>query len=327
MSSLRFLLIACALILVACKPSTDTPVLPAPTSQVASMGASSSAGAQSRAADEFGPCLEAAESTTSVTDDEARLRSVQFLMACSESYVEKNPNGPHADDALRIWYKGIAVSNEILPNLETRAHKVAQDPTAAQQQLVSQADTRRLAEENGHLLNRAFQHHTIQAVLALYEELKASGIKMESSVPTFNAANLSRKRTGVWELTLNGSYDEGNFIVVSELGRKDPMFSVAGFGSFAPVVTISDEDQIASRGWYGRGCTVKVTAIDRTFSYRCDDYLSGTATKRMLLDMRRSLEEALVTKANNRQAEHLEDRSTPADDEVIKLDVQHLNAL
>ena len=125
---------------------------------------------------------------------------------------------------------------------------------------------------------------------------------MESSIPAFNAANLSRKRSGVWELNLDGSYDDGNFIVVSEFGRKDPMFGVAGYGGFAPVVSISDAEQISTKGWYGRSCRVQITVANKSFTYGCDDYLSRKALGKVLKDMRGALEDAIVKKASDRNA-------------------------
>jgi hypothetical protein len=292
---------ACLVTLSACKPKPEVPPtdssVETPAAAAALVASSPRlASAPAQGADAFASCLEAAAKTKSVDDTENGLQAVQFLMTCSENYLSSYPSGAHGEDALRLWHKGIAASNEILRGIEGRMAGVTQDPAEVQQRMVSRENIQRLAKANGYMINRAFQYYTIQTLLVLYEGMKASGIKMESAVPWFNQMNLSRKNTGVWELAMDGSYDEGNFIVVREFGRKDPLFNVAGFGVYAPNVAVTDADQIDTRGWYGPACKVKVTAENESFNYGCDAFLSGQVIDQMVKDLRKGLEDAMVRK-------------------------------
>jgi hypothetical protein len=302
---IRVITCASLVALAACKPRQETPPsghVETPAAAATPLATRAAAGAGPVAEDAFAPCLEAAVKTKSVDDTEDGLRAVQFLMTCSEKYLASHPSGEHGEDALRLWYKGIVASNEILRIIEARESAETQDPAEAQRRLIDRASVQRLAKENGYIINRAFQYHTIQTLLVLCEDMKASGIKMESAVPWFNQANLSRKRTGVWELAMEGSYDDGNFVVVRELGHKDAYFSVAGFGVFGPNIAVSDSDQIDEKGWYGPDCKVKVTAENTTFNYGCDAYLSRQVIGQMVKDMRKALDDAMVREEKKRSA-------------------------
>lgn len=185
---------------------------------------------------------------------------------------------------------------QILRNIEGRELDETQDPSKTQRRLIERDAIQRLDKENGHIINRAFQHRTIQTWLILYEQLNSSGIMMEIAVPWFNQANLSRRLTGVWELTMDGSYDDGNFIVVREFGQKDAYFNLTGFSVFGPNVALSDDDQIGTQDWYGPECTIKVIAGDKTFNYGCDAYLSRQSIDQIVRDMRGALNDANVKK-------------------------------
>lgn len=249
--------------------------------------------------DPFAPCLEAAAKTKTVSDTVEGLPAVQYLMTCSENYLGFNPNGESRDDALRLWYKGIAASNEILQSIEKRQSAETQNPAEAQRQLVDRETLQRLVRENGYIINRAFQYRTVQAVRTLYESMKDAGIKMDSAVPWLNQTNLSRRTTGVWEVTVDSSYDDGNFLVVREMGHKDPFFNIAGYGVYGRNVAITDADQVDAKGWYGPACKVKVNVEEESFNYGCDAYLSGQVTDQVSKELRKALERAMVRKAKN----------------------------
>lgn len=295
------IVLACCIALSGCKPKpvpTNSGAEPSIVSaEPGATNSAASAGRPFEQADPFAPCLEAAAKSKTVSDTVEGLQAVQYLMTCSENYLGSNPNGESRDDALRLWYKGIAASNEILRGIEKRGSADTQNPAEAQQQLVERETLQRLVRENGYIINRAFQYRTVQVARALYERMRDAGIKMNSAVPWLNQTNLSRRTTGVWEVSVDSSYDDGNFLVVREMGHKDPFFNIAGYGVYGPNVAITDSDQVDTKGWYGPTCSVKVSVEEKSFKYGCDAYLSGQVSDQVGKDLRKALEDAMVRKA------------------------------
>lgn len=117
------IVLACCIALSGCKPKPTVPTNSGaePSMVSAEPGAThsaASAGGPVEQADPFAPCLEAAAKSKTVSDTVEGLQAVQYLMTCSENYLGSNPNGESRDDALRLWYKGIAASNEILRGID-----------------------------------------------------------------------------------------------------------------------------------------------------------------------------------------------------------------
>ncbi|WP_428828033.1 hypothetical protein ACLIKD_08915 [Azonexus sp. IMCC34842] len=228
--------------------------------------------------------------------DEDGLRVAQEFMNCSENYLEKFPDGPHAEELEKLRYNAIVASKTILQALE-EGDKLATSGSLndMQQRLVSRESVKKLAVTNAQFINRAFQYQTIKSFHQLYLSLKAAGIKMESALEALNQANLSRKRSGVWEIYLSRSYDEGRFIVVGEFGSHDPEFVVAGLGVVSPHVEIIDTE-LEKRGWFSETCSVKIQEFGRSLTYPCTNYLAGNANENLVSEISKGLASAMKEK-------------------------------
>lgn len=244
----------------------------------------------------FQPCIELASKGASagLAVSELGLQEAHRMVDCSETYLGNFPDGERVRDAGRLRVKALKAAMEILQALEQQIEAGTQAATGAdaQAQLMTRENVKKLAVDNGRYLNRAINDQTIDAFRVLFSELKASGIKMANAQEALNAANLSRRRNGIWELTQDRSFDNGEFIVIGEslAGRRDANFAIAGYGSVWSTTQIRDTD-FDSKGRFGSGCTVAVSAIGDSASYPCMDYLAGKAnasvistTKKQLLD-------------------------------------------
>lgn len=246
----------------------------------------------------FQDCFNASKDTKTVNANEQGLRTVQELVRCSESYLDEFPDGLQAGDAERLRHKSIVASMKILRAIEAQ-NKSANPENAGdvQKLLLSRKNIKMIQADNARYIDRTFQYHTIKSFWQLFQNLKDSGIQMDNAMERLNQANISRKRSGIWELSVDRSYDNGQFIVVRDISKRDPEFVVAGFGGFTPHVQISDTE-LYERGWFSEDCTFKISAEGRTLSYPCIDYLSGKANEEVVREMGKILAEAMRKKGS-----------------------------
>lgn len=245
---------------------------------------------------EFNKCAQAYKSTGAIHPGEEGLNLTHALVDCAENYLASFPQGPHVKEIEQLRFYSIYGGMQILRELDQ--NKTATESTSVgdvQQKLISRKNIEEMRGEHVNAINRALDDMNIKIAWQLFNNLKSSGISMEDVDGTLNPSNAQRRNTGVWEITVDDSYDANRFVVLREWGERYPWFVLSGFGLVNPHIKL-DDDGFEKRGWFTSSCNVRVFLESKSFEHNCADYLSGKASTLVLDEITKTLTDAMREK-------------------------------
>ncbi len=172
------------------------------------------------------------------------------------------------------------------------AGAAGEDMAKAQALLIEREQMKKLSEDTMYYAIRATQELNISTAHMLYRDLKSSGMQMADPMVEVNASNLTSRRTGVWETTIDDRRDGGEFLIVRWVTEKEPMFSLSGYGSVRPGIRIEDP-AFDETGVFSDNCSINITLADGRLTYKCQDYVKGETTDKIVAEMKKLVQTAM----------------------------------
>lgn len=136
-------------------------------------------------------------------------------------------------------------------------------------------------------INAKLKDRVIYQFYKVYEESKKSGVNIVDPTAKIEEINRARRSSGVWDINVGESYDNGHFIVITDYlaGIKDPAFVMSGYGLLSASGTIED-NEFASNGHFSNNCRYTISIGGDVKDYDCAQYFSGGLDKMVIQDMK-----------------------------------------
>lgn len=159
------------------------------------------------------------------------------------------------------------------------------DLASAQQEAIRKETAERDARALGPMRSAEMQRRVIAALYAVFEDAKKSGLKLADPQPLINAANVGRRNTGVWALTVEPYGTDPRFVVTRDLTTPQGMFALEGVGWISASSYVRDPG-FESTGQFAEGCMYEVFVGNRSVKFPCMAFLEGKHDKDLIVAMR-----------------------------------------
>lgn len=143
----------------------------------------------------------------------------------------------------------------------------------AQNQILDKQKAEREKQDGLRRLKNETQERLIALHYELFKLAKKSEIKLQSTVGDVNSINVSRRRTGVWELTAT-QRDNNYFVILSEWADRVSGFSPVGYGLVIARGYIRDRN-FEEQGYFSQDCKYEIFIGNASRKYNCKDFVDG----------------------------------------------------